>query len=102
MSDKKKIYISGPITGVDDYLENFKKAECKWKLRGYIVVNPARILKEMPEETTYEEYMEIAMKLLSMCDNIYMMNGWEQSRGANREYGYALADEIEIWKEESK
>ena len=62
------------------------------------MVNPARILKEMPEETTYEEYMEIAMKLLSMCDSIYMMNGWEQSRGANREYGYALADEIEIWK----
>lgn len=38
---------------------------------------------------TYEEYMYIDINLIDLCDAIYMLRGWEMSRGANREYGYA-------------
>ena len=34
--------------------------------------------------------MEIDIRLIDLCDAIYMIRGWEMSRGANREYGYAL------------
>ncbi len=94
-----KIYISGPITGIQDYMKNFDKAEKELKSVGYSVVNPAKILSQMPEDTKYKEYMDMSIMLLSMCDGIYMLKGWEKSTGANREYGYALATDISIMRE---
>jgi hypothetical protein len=88
-----KIYISGPITGIDD----FDKAEKELNSAGFSVVNPVKVLSQMPEDTEYEEYM--AMMMLSMCDSIYMLKGWEESTRANREHGYALATDITIIRE---
>ena len=59
------------------------------------IINPARVLGELPK-MEYEEYMKICMLLLSMCDTIYMIDGWRQSNGANREYGYAMAKGMAI------
>ena len=54
----------------------------------------------MPADTTsYEEYMQMSMMMLSMCSHIYMLKGWEKSTGANRDYGYALATDIIIMRE---
>ena len=85
-----RVYISGAITGVPDYMEKFEAAEKELKEKGYTVVNPAKINYGMPEDMTYEEYMEIDIKLITMCDALYMLKGWKRSCGANREYGYAL------------
>lgn len=85
-----KVYISGAITGTTDYLDRFEKAEKELTEKGYVVINPAKVNAMMPVETTYEEYMKMSMTMLDMCDYIYMLKGWQQSRGANREYGYAL------------
>ncbi len=94
-----RIYISGPITGTDDYMERFEKVEEKLIQEGYTVVNPAAIMEHMPPDTEYEEYMKLSIELLQMCDYIYMMRGWNESRGANREYGYALAESMRIIEE---
>lgn len=94
-----KIYISGPITGIEDYMKNFDKAEKELKSVGFSVVNPAKVLSQMPEDTEYEEYMEMSMMMLSMCSHIYLLDGWEKSMGSNREYGYALASDITIMRE---
>lgn len=84
-----RVYISGPITGVSDYMEKFELAEKELIEKGFAVVNPAKINYGMPEDMTYEEYMEIDIRLIDLCDAIYMLRGWDMSRGANREYGYA-------------
>ena len=97
-----RVYISGPITGHEDYMLNFKDAETYLTEQGYIVFNPAAVNSQMPAETTYEEYMEFDMKMLSMCDAIYLLKGWEQSCGANRELGYAMAAGMKVWKEEEE
>lgn len=97
-----RVYISGPITGHKDYMLNFEDAETYLTEQGYIVFNPAAVNSQMPTEITYEEYMEFDMKMLSMCDAIYLLEGWEQSRGANREYGYALAKSMVVMREEKK
>ena len=38
-----RIYISGPITGVENYLEHFKAAEDYWTSQGFSCINPAAI-----------------------------------------------------------
>ena len=94
-----RVYISGPITGTDDYMERFAEAEEKLIKDGYSVINPASVNSMMPSDTTYEEYMTISLALLDMCIAIYMLKGWEKSCGANREYGYALAKDMIIMYE---
>lgn len=94
-----RIYLSGAITGTTDYLDRFEKAEKELTEKGYVVINPAKVNAMMPVETTYEEYMKMSMTMLDMCDYIYMLKGWQQSRGANREYGYALGTDKVIMME---
>ena len=91
-----KVYISGPITGHDDYMERFEATEqyIKNKFGDNIeVVNPAKVNSMLPK-MTWKQYMDICLTILPMCDYIYMMEGWEHSTGACIEYGYALASDI--------
>lgn len=94
-----KIYISGAITGTDDYMERFAKAEKELTEQGYSVVNPAKVNAQLPEDTSYEEYMKMSLCMVDMCEAIYMLDGWNKSCGANREYGYAIAkDKIVMYE----
>lgn len=88
---KKKIYISGPITGLERhvYLKNFADAELKLRANGYKVINPTKLL---PSRFLWI-YKIIGYKLtllydlchLMNCDYIYLLDGWMQSRGARIE-----------------
>lgn len=77
----------------------FAEAEARLEKMGFSVFNPARVNAELPEDLEHEEYMEMSMTMLGMCDGIYMLNGWRDSRGACREYGYAMGKGLKIWNE---
>lgn len=94
-----RVYISGPITGTKNYAIRFAEAEARLEKMGFSVFNPARVNAELPENLEHEEYMEMSMAMLGMCDGIYMLNGWRDSRGACREYGYAMGKGLKIWNE---
>lgn len=95
-----KIYISGGISKVPNFLEIFEEAEEKLNENGFTPINPAKVLSALPEdETTHEEYMTVAFALLYICDSIYMLNGWEKSTGACMEYGFALAKDKKVYFE---
>lgn len=94
-----KIYISGPITGTEDYRRRFAKAENALRAAGHEVINPTRVNAELPEGTTYQEYMKMSMCMLDMCDTVFLMDGWEKSRGCNAETAYALKKGITIVQE---
>lgn len=93
---KEKIYISGGITNVLNYMERFAKAQKTLEAQGYSVINPAAVNYNMPKDTTYEEYMQMAFTMLDMADGIFMLKNWQQSCGANREYGYAIGTDKKI------
>ena len=99
---KERIYISGAITGTDDFMERFARAQKELESQGYSVINPALVNSNMPEDTTYEEYMKMAFTMLDMCDSVYFLVGWDNSIGTNREYGYALAKDKTIIFEQAK
>lgn len=94
-----KIYISGAITGTTDYMERFSKAEAELRTLGYSVVNPAKVNAQLPESTTYDEYMAMSFTMLDMCEAIYMLSGWEKSKGACMEFIRAYKKRIEIIEE---
>lgn len=96
MEKKKKVYISGPITGTKDYMSRFSTAHLSLARQGYSVVNPAMVNAMLPEDTTYDEYMDMSFVMLDMCNSVYMLDGWENSKGACMEFERAVNNGLEI------
>lgn len=95
-----KLYISGPITGTDDYMERFAVAQKELEDEGWSVVNPALVNSNLPKDTEWEDYMRMAVCMIDMCETVYFLDGWKESRDANIEYGYALAKGKDIMLQE--
>ena len=93
-----RIYISGPMTGVDNYEDNFERAEKYLIALGYEVINPSKVDASLPQ-MNYFEYLDIDLYLLSKCQAIYMLNGWNNSNGAKEELKTALLQGIDVYLE---
>ena len=85
-----KVYISGPISGTNDYRKRFARIESDLKSTGYDTVNPAEATAHLPEDTTWRTYMGESLRLLCGCDAIYLMWNWDKSQGAKLEYSVAI------------
>lgn len=83
----EKIYIAGKINGLDNYRKLFKEAEDNFVKDGYTVMNPA----VLSEGFDYEIYLPICLLMLQACDTVYMLNNYEDSKGAKVELEYAKA-----------
>lgn len=99
MEDKRpmRVYISGKVTGTDDFEARFQEAEHTLVANGCAVLNPVRVNRQLPDGLEYEQLMNVCFTLLDMADAVCMLDGWRTSPGANREYGYALAKGLEIF-----
>jgi len=90
-----KIYISGPISHDPYHEEAFTKAGQYLMHLGYEVINPIDIPDmdfDGPDRDVqrWNYFMREAIKMLMDCDQIYMLEGWEDSRGAKLEQKIAL------------
>jgi len=96
----KRIYISGPMTGIPEQNYPAFNAEAM-RLRGlgYDVVNPADINPD--PKTKWHECMRRDLAELLTCDALALMDGWQKSAGAHLEMHVAhrVGMEIVIAKE---
>lgn len=95
---KKKVYISGMITGLEEaeYKRNFNEAELYLTGLGYDVINPVSYTP-IPNGS-WTDYMRRDIKLLMDCDYIYMLDDWTESTGAKTEFRLAVDIGIERLK----
>lgn len=84
-----KIYISGQISGLslDEVKAKFQDAEKRIVEHGYEAVNPLK--NGIPDNEAWEVHMAADIVLLLDCDAIYMLPGWESSKGATLEKNIA-------------
>lgn len=93
MQAKKKIYIAGPMTGLPEFNKPaFFKQESHLKCENWIALNPAIL----PDGLQHHEYMEICLPMVRVADAVYMLKGWENSKGAVMEHEYAKDLGLEI------
>ena len=85
----KSVFLSGPITGIDDYKDKFEDAmEIIRALGANAVFNPAA---EIPDDTEHEEAMNICTDKVTTSDCVVVLDGWENSKGALIEYVFSRA-----------
>ena len=86
---KLKIYVAGPMSGYPGLnWDAFDRKEKELTNAGWDVVNPAKMDQDMgldPEnlgEYDYEDAARRDIEALRSCDAIYLMSGFQFSKGA--------------------
>lgn len=83
-----RIYVAGGMTGLPDLnYPAFNAAAAQLRALGYHVENPAE--NPAPADGSWESYMRMAIAQLVTCDEIHMLRGWKDSKGANIEINLA-------------
>lgn len=90
-----KYYVAGPMT---DYPElnfpAFHKQALHLRECGHEVINPAEVNPDVNAD--WLECMFVDMELVKGCDAIYMLEGWENSPGAQIEHLVAKKYKLKI------
>ena len=118
-----RVYCSGPMTGHPDLNRPaFDAAERRLSEQGHFVINPVNIsvmfgtAEELAKsfaalygQTPFGGFgyspslaravMDADLAAVRSCDAIYLLRGWETSRGAKRELAEALQYNLEIIQE---
>lgn len=92
----KRIYISGPMTGMPNHnFPAFHAEAARLRDLGYEVTNPADINPE-PDNASWHECLRNDLAALLGCDAVALLDGWENSMGAKFEVDVALRLGMEV------
>lgn len=87
------VYISGPVTGIDDYNRPaFLLAQRMLLSAGCSVFNPIHIdwpIDPLEGEALWRYFMTYCVQALPSCDSMLMLPDWQNSKGAKEEHRIA-------------
>ena len=98
MEEKKKMYLSLPITG-----RKIEKVKAIWVEKGFDVVTQFEVVQE--DNMPYEYCMGKDITALLMCDGIILCHDWFSSKGCRAEcsvaqiYGKQLKIDYTVYEE---
>lgn len=81
------VFISGPITGVDNYRSKFAQVADHLTKMGHTVINPA----VLPFGLEHHQYMAICYPMVMAARAIVQLDGWRNSAGAIMEHAWAVS-----------
>lgn len=90
----KRVYLSGPISGVKNYKGLFMFAQKLVELSdASMIYSPAT---RVPARFSWEQAMNQCLSEITKCETVVMLPGWNVSRGARLERDVALACGVHI------
>lgn len=105
MNKKERIYISGPVSGVDkeECIKKFEEIEKMLSDEGFRVFNPLK--NGLPYDADSHSHMRRDLNILTNeedpFDYIFMMRRWTHSAGCTKEFEDAISCGISVIFEES-
>lgn len=125
-----RIYLSGPMTSLpDNNIPKFNAVAERLRAEGHFVINPAELsatfgtkeelersframynlprkdynlqMEYMPHESILaRSVMDADLAAVRSCNAIYLLHGWENSRGAKKELAEAIACRLQVMLED--
>ena len=91
-----KIYISGPVPANRGFYKHpYMLAEARLRLLGHNPFNPSWM--NLDDCWSNNERLSVGLAALALCDGIFMLEGWEDSKSAQVEYDYAVKNDKKIF-----
>ena len=75
-----RLYLSGKITGHDNYKEYFAAGRAKLENAGYEVCDPTTF--DFPGDIHWAEAMKYDIREMLQCDGVALLPNWKESKGA--------------------
>lgn len=83
------VYVAGPMSGLPNYnFDAFHQASRVLRARGFAVQNPAD--DGVTPGFTHSDYMRRALRRMMLCTEVFLLPGWQDSRGATIEHDLAV------------
>lgn len=106
-----RIYIAGQMSGLPNFnADAFNKAAKLLRDQGHEVINPPELDHDdgfdvigkdgKIDPVLRRQFLGRDFKLISGCDGLYMLKGWEKSSGASLERLFALDTDMKVMYEE--
>ena len=108
---KKMVYLAGPYSAPtqDEIKANVRRAatvaSVLWE-KGYAVICPHMNTYSMEGDASlgterwiqeFEKFLTGDFEIISRCDMVVMLSGWENSKGACAEFVFAKWLELPVW-----
>jgi hypothetical protein len=92
------VYVAGPMTGIPEFnYPMFNMVAAELRRRFQTVCNPAEN-DGGSSDKPWDFYMRLAIKQLIECDEVCLLPGWQNSRGACIEEQLARDLGMKIWE----